>query len=150
MKLTLVKGEKVDAWTSLRLLQKLERAYPDSRVIHVYLDNARYHHAKILRLFLERPDCCIRLRFPPPYAPHLNPIERLWGTVHRYVTHNRFHSDFRQFTAAIFAFFNATLPGSGSQSRTPSPTISGSSHMTTTGLLGRGSIFTFFPWILLP
>ena len=110
MKLTMVEGEKINAETSLRLLQKLERAYPDSRVVHVCLDNARYHHAKMLKPFLERPECRIRLHFLPPYAPHLNPIERLWGVMHRHVTHNRFHSDFRQFTEAIFAFFNETLP----------------------------------------
>ncbi len=110
MRLTLVEGERIDAGTSLRLLRKLERAHPDSRVIHVFLDNARYHHAKALKPFLERPGRRIRLHFLPPYAPHLNPIERLWGVMHRHVTHNRFHADFRQFTEAIFAFFNETLP----------------------------------------
>ena len=39
-------GEKTTADTTLRLLQKLERNYPRHRVIHVYLDNARHHHAK--------------------------------------------------------------------------------------------------------
>ena len=43
-------------------------------------------------------------------AGHLNPIERLWGVMHRHVTHNRFYPDFRQFTEAIFGFFNQTLP----------------------------------------
>ncbi len=33
MKLTLVEGEKINAETSLRLFEKLERAYPDTRVI---------------------------------------------------------------------------------------------------------------------
>ena len=40
------------------------------RVIHVFLDNARYHHAKALRPFLERRECRVRPRFLPPYAPH--------------------------------------------------------------------------------
>ena len=30
--------------------------------------------------------------------------------MHRHVTHNRFYPDFRQFTEAIFGFFNQTLP----------------------------------------
>ena len=107
---TIVEGEKTTADTTLRLLQKLERDYPRHRVIHVYLDNARYHHAKKLKPFLERPDCRIRLHFLPPHHPHLNPIERLWRVMHRYVTHNRFYPDFRQFAEAIMDFFNKTLP----------------------------------------
>ena len=110
MGLTMVEGERIDASTTLRLLRRLERDHPGSRVIHVFLDNARYHHAKALKPFLERPDCRVRLHFLPPYAPHLNPIERLWGVMHRHVTHNRFHADFRQFTEAIFRFFDETLP----------------------------------------
>jgi transposase len=29
----------------------------------------------------------IKLHFIPAYCPHLNPIERLWGVMHRNVTH---------------------------------------------------------------
>ena len=31
----------------------------------------------------------IRLRFIPSYSPHLNPIERLWGVMHKHLTHNK-------------------------------------------------------------
>ena len=31
----------------------------------------------------------IKLHFIPTYCPHLNPIERLWGLMHRNVTHNK-------------------------------------------------------------
>ncbi|MGZ9091617.1 MAG: transposase [Rhodoplanes sp.] len=34
------------------------------------------------------PDCRIRLHFIPAYCPHLNPIERLWGVMHKHVTTN--------------------------------------------------------------
>jgi len=30
--------------------------------------------------------------------------------MHRHVTHNRFHADLRQFTEAVFRFFEETLP----------------------------------------
>ena len=44
--------------------------------IHVFLDNARYHHAKVVQA-----DAAARrrivLHFVPSYCPHLNPIERL-------------------------------------------------------------------------
>ena len=46
MKVTMAGGEKTTADTTLRLPGKLERDHPRHRVIHVYLDNARHHHAK--------------------------------------------------------------------------------------------------------
>jgi len=100
-------GERTGAVTVLR---RLECARPGSRVIHVFLDNARQHHAKAPVPFLERPDCRVRPRFLPLHAPHLNPTGRLWGVMHRHVRRNRFHADLRQFTGAIFRFFDGTLP----------------------------------------
>ncbi len=44
------------------------------------------------------------------YAPHLNPIERLWGVMHKWVTHNHHYATFNQFTEAILGFFRKTLP----------------------------------------
>lgn len=109
-KLTWVEGDRISAETTLSLLQKLEAAYPKKRRIHVFLDNARYHHANMLKPWLNRPDCRIRLHFLPPYAPHLNPIERLWGIMHEHVTHNRYHATFTDFVDAITKFFSQTVP----------------------------------------
>jgi transposase len=50
-------------------------------LIHVFLDNARYHHAKLVQEWLARPGCRIKLHFIPPYCPHLNPIERLFRVM---------------------------------------------------------------------
>ncbi len=44
------------------------------------------------------------LRAPP------DPTGRLWGVMHRHVRRNRFHADLRQFTGAIFRFFDDTPP----------------------------------------
>ncbi|MCP5039292.1 MAG: IS630 family transposase, partial [Rhodobacteraceae bacterium] len=96
--------------TTLQLLKKLERVYRKKRWIHVFLDNARYHHARMLRPWLERAECRIKLHFLPAYAPHLNPIERLWGVMHEHITHNRHHQDFAAFAEAITDFFKRTLP----------------------------------------
>ncbi len=46
MKLTTGGGGRTGATTTLRLLRRLERDHPGSRAIHVFLDNARQHHAK--------------------------------------------------------------------------------------------------------
>jgi hypothetical protein len=62
-------------------LEAIEALYPLMMLIHVFLDNARYHHAKLVQKWLARPGCRIKLHFIPSYCPHLNPIERLWGLV---------------------------------------------------------------------
>ena len=57
--------------------------------ILLILDNAKYHHAKILQPWLEEMQDVLRLCFLPPYSPELNAIERLWKKTRRNVTHNR-------------------------------------------------------------
>jgi hypothetical protein len=39
------------------------------------------------RSWLARPDCRIKLHYVPAYCPLLNPIERLWGLMHKHITH---------------------------------------------------------------
>ena len=33
------------------------------------------------------------------YCPHLNSIERLWGLMHRHITHNKCYATFREVSA---------------------------------------------------
>jgi transposase len=100
----------VDALSTILLLTAIEALYPGMRLIHVFLDNARYHHAKLVQAWLTRPDCRIRLHFVPAYCPHLNPIERLWGLMHRHTTHNKCYATFREFSAAMLAFLREDVP----------------------------------------
>ena len=79
-------------------------------LIHVFLDNARYHHAKLVQNWLSRPDCRIRLHFVPAYCPHLNPIERLWGVMHKHVRHNKCYATFTQFADAMLSFLREEVP----------------------------------------
>jgi hypothetical protein len=70
--------QTVDAASTITLLEAIEALYPLVMLIHVFLDNARYHHGKLVQQWLARPGCRIKLHFIPSYCPHLNPIERLW------------------------------------------------------------------------
>jgi transposase len=106
----LVQAERINAASTIALFEKLEAANPDKRRIHVIADNARYHHAVLVRQWLATPGCRIKLVFLPAYAPHLNAIERLWGVMHREVTHNRFYGNFDLFAHAIDDFFRRRLP----------------------------------------
>jgi transposase len=100
----------VDAQSTIALFESLERAYPQLRKIHVFLDNARYHHAKLVREWLMRPGRRIVLHFVPAYCPHLNPIERLWLVMHKHVTHRRSFAKFRDYADAMLTFLRETVP----------------------------------------
>src|ERR1019366_3472865 len=50
---------------------------------------------------------CISSR---PICPHLNPIERLWGLMHRNVTHNKCYATCGQFAGATHDFLRDKVP----------------------------------------
>ena len=106
----MIEVKTVDAISTVRLLQSIERFYPLLALIHVYLDNARYHHARLVQDWLAQPGCRIRLHFLPPYCPHLNPIERLWGLMHEHVTHNKCYATCAQFAAVTLSFLRQKVP----------------------------------------
>src|SRR5271163_2468801 len=100
----------VDAASTIMLLMAIEAMFPKMRLIHVFLDNARYHHAKLVQAWLARPECRIKLHFIPAYCPHLNPIERLWGLMHKHITHNKCYGNFKDFSIAMLTFLRDDVP----------------------------------------
>jgi len=100
----------VDALSTILLLTTIETMYPGMRLIHVFLDNARYHHAKLVQAWLSRSECRIKLHFVPAYCPHLNPIERPWGLMHRHITHNKCYASFKDFSTAMLNFLRDDVP----------------------------------------
>ncbi len=106
----MVDTAKVNAASLLKLLAEVESSHPLKRRIHVFLDNASYHHANVVKDWLAMPRRKCVLHFIPPYCPHLDPIERLWGLMHRNITHNRDYKTFRQFRRAIIQFLRHTVP----------------------------------------
>jgi transposase len=100
----------VNAVSTIALLSAIETLFPKKRRIHVFLDNARYHHAEMVQQWLGKPDCRIELHFIPTYCPHLDPIERLWGLMHKHVTHNRCYAKFNDFCSAVLTFLRDDVP----------------------------------------
>ena len=100
----------VNAATTIALLTAIMIMFPLKRWIHVFLDNAKYHHAQMVREWLARPDCRIKLHFIPTYCPHLDPIERLWGLMHKHITHNRCYAKFNDFCNAVLGFLRDEVP----------------------------------------
>ena len=109
-KTAMIEVESVDAASTIKLLETIEARYPSTALVHVFLDNARYHHAVLVQQWLAQPQRRIQLHFTPNYCPHLNPIERLWGLMHKHLTHNRTWRNFREFADAVLAFLREKIP----------------------------------------
>ena len=106
----MIEAETIDALSTIRLLEPIEAIYPVMALIHVFLDNARYHHAKLVQEGLAQPGRRIKLHFVPGYCPHLNPIERLWGVMHKNITHNKGYPTYKDFADATLGFLRNDVP----------------------------------------
>jgi transposase len=83
-------SEMFNAVTFLDFLKNLLPFRTGSKIIHLILDNSRYHHAKLLEPWLDEHKEEIVLDFLPQYSPQLNPIERVWKQTRHKATHNRY------------------------------------------------------------
>jgi transposase len=106
----MIEATTIDALSTIALLMAISLMYPTKRLIHVFVDNARYHHALLVQEWLARPGCRIRVHYIPSYCPHLDPIERLWGLMHRHVTHNRCYATYNDFCRTVLHFLREEVP----------------------------------------
>ncbi|WP_409978342.1 IS630 family transposase [Anoxybacteroides tepidamans] len=91
------------ATTFLDFLRMLANRYPEKLIILV-LDNARIHHAEMVKDYLSEEGHPFHFIFLPPYSPQLNPIERLWKWLKDAVIANVFHKDQNDMDHAITRF----------------------------------------------
>jgi transposase len=85
---------------------QIEARYPAARTITLIADNATYNRAAVVREWLARPGCRVRVVYLPPYAPNLNLIERLWWFFKKKALWNTHYRTLADFRAAIRAFFD--------------------------------------------
>lgn len=78
----------------------------EKKKILLVLDNARYHHAKVLQPWLESVSDLLELCFLPPYSPDINIIERLWKKTRREVTHNRYFEKLESIRYDLSMYWN--------------------------------------------
>jgi transposase len=95
------RANKFNAETFQRFLSKLIRRKRSGRKMFVVADNARWHHAKVLRPWLKRQKNSLRLDFLPPYSPELNHIERVWKLTRRLCTHNHYFEFLEELIVAV-------------------------------------------------
>jgi len=67
----------------------------------ILLDNAKYHHAAVLRPFLKKHRDKLALEFLPAYSPELNPIERVWKLTRKLCTHDTYFEKLEDLIDAV-------------------------------------------------
>ena len=72
---------------------------------YVVMDNASFHKSQKTKALIESVGC--KVIFLPPYSPDLNPIEKFWAIMKRWIR-NRI-SGFDQLYDALVNFFNAQI-----------------------------------------
>jgi transposase len=99
--------KKFDAMTFLSFLQRLLRYHRPGRKMIIILDNARWHHAKLLRPWLKMHRRMIQLIFLPPYSPEMNHAERVWKLTRTLCTHNRYFAKLEELVETVSTQFKA-------------------------------------------
>lgn len=103
--------EKVNSETIQEFFTELRAENGSNKRIHLILDGAGYHRAKIVKD--KADELNIKLHFLPPYSPNLNPIERLWKVMNEHVRNNKYFATAKEFRNQIDEFFSQTLPKIG-------------------------------------
>ena len=86
----------------IEFLESLLRNNPTGK-IYIVLDNARVHHANIVKDFVHAHSR-LHLIFLPPYSAKLNPIERFWAYLRQKKTHNAYYPKYDEFETEIKQF----------------------------------------------
>ena len=87
----------IEAWVDQFLIKELK---PGQVVI---MDNASFHKSKKIKDLIESAGC--RLIFLPPYSPDLNPIEKFWANMKRWIRGKT--TPFNQLYDALSYFFKS-------------------------------------------
>lgn len=97
--------ENCDANRVIDYFELILKAYRRAPHIILFLDNAKYFKAKVVRQWLEdHPK--LQLEFLPAYAPNLNLIERFWRFVKEKLVKNTYYEKYKTFRAKVFQFLN--------------------------------------------
>jgi transposase len=99
-------SDTINAEETIHLFDKIQETYPEKRRIHLILDNARYYKNKLIKAYLQKRKCRIKLIFLPAYSPNLNFIERLWHFMKKYIIGIQRWDKFKDFEAHIHDFFD--------------------------------------------
>ncbi len=97
--------KKYDAAVFLKFLKNILKIYKTGKIVMI-LDNAKIHHAKLLKEFLDENKDRLELMFLPPYSPNLNMIEGLWKWLKDSVVNNVFFHCKEEIKEAVSKFID--------------------------------------------
>jgi transposase len=96
--------QNLTAQSVIELFTLLMARHPDTKHFRIYLDNARYQHAKILKAWIAQTKqdqgVTFDLRHLPAYSPNLNLIERLWKFLRKEAL-QQWHATFEAMHQAV-------------------------------------------------
>ncbi len=94
--------EQFNGQTTWVFLQHLETESREAdRQVVVIIDNAKFHHARLHRLWREAQADHFRLDYLPPYSPELNPIERVWKLTRKLCIHDQYFPTLASLIGAV-------------------------------------------------
>lgn len=79
METQIIKGS-ANANTFLTFIKNIVSKLPTNKITYILLDNARIHHAKILKTYLSGITN-VKFIYNVPYCPEYNPIEKVFSEV---------------------------------------------------------------------
>jgi transposase len=93
----------ISASQVIELLTRMQQRHPQTTKFILYLDNARYQHARAVREWVEAQKTQgveFVLDFLPAYSPNLNLIERLWKFPRKHAL-QQWHASYEAMQAAV-------------------------------------------------
>jgi transposase len=96
--------QNLTAQSVIELFELMMSRHPGTRHFRIYLDNARYQHAKVLMAWIEQTKkdkgVTFDLKHLPAYSPNLNLIERLWKFLRKEAL-QKWHPTFEDMQRAV-------------------------------------------------
>jgi len=91
--------ELFNLWVKTFLIPELQ---PGQKVV---MDNASFHKSPKTKKLIESVGC--QVIFLPPYSPDLNPIEKFWANMKRWIKART--TEFSQLNEALKIFFSSSI-----------------------------------------
>jgi transposase len=96
--------KNLNAESVIELFKLMMSKHPETKYFRIYLDNARYQHANILKEWIEKTKkesgVTFDLKHLPAYSPNLNLIERLWKFLRKEAL-QKWHPTFEDMQKAV-------------------------------------------------
>jgi transposase len=96
--------KNLNAQSVIELFTLMMARHPETKLFRIYLDNARYQHAVVLKEWVAQVKhergVTFDLKYLPAYSPNLNLIERLWKFLRKEAL-QKWHPTFEAMQKAV-------------------------------------------------